>query len=147
MGNRNKVIALCSCLLGSSFLTSCASVPAEMVNYLTPVQLNSAKDAYHEKRVKVRGWMRSEFENYGLWQSKAANEKGSFIKDCVSLMIPESMDGDLYNKQYVELEGVFLERLPSDVVHLGGCNLTTLQLIEGLPPVIVTPGDESNGAE
>lgn len=138
-GNKKKVMLLCSCLLGTCLLLSCASVQTEATSYLTPVQLNSSKATHHEKRVKVRGWMRSEFENYGLWQSKEANERGSFVKNCVSLMVPESMDTHPYNRQYVELEGMFLERLPSDVVHLGGCNMTTLQLIEGLPPVVVEP--------
>jgi hypothetical protein len=56
-------------------------------------------------------------------------------------MIPESMKTSAFNKRYVEVEGVFLERLPSDVVHLGGCNTTTLQLLEDAPPVrIKKPG-------
>src|SRR5690606_41312688 len=93
-------------------------------------QLNAAKDVYHGQRTKGRGWMRSGFENYALWQSKKANAKGNFAEDCVSLMIPESMDTSRYDKRYVEVEGIFLQRLPSGTIHLGGCNVTTLQLLE-----------------
>lgn len=127
-------------LLVVLLLASCTSVPKEMGDALTPVQLNAAKSIYHEKRVKVRGWMRSEFENYALWQSKEANAQGTFAENCVSLMVPESLDTSRYNKHYVEIEGIFLERLPSNVVHLGGCNVTTLQLLEGVPPVLVGKG-------
>lgn len=79
--------------------------------------------------------MRSEFENYGLWESSKANQKGSFVKDCVSLMIPKSMNTSKFNRRYVRVDGVFLERLPQNLVQLGGCNITRLQLIEGSPPV------------
>ena len=116
-------------------LASCASVPAGSMDSLTPAQLNASRHEYQEKRVRVQGWMRAEFENYGLWQSKEANAEGSFAQNCVSLMIPESMETSRFNKRYVEVEGVFLERLPSNVVHLGGCNVTTLQLLEDVPPV------------
>lgn len=115
---------------------SCASVK-ESTDSITPAQLNASKAEYNGKRVKVRGWMRSEFENYGLWQSKKANGRGTYFKDCVSLLIPESMNTEQYNKHYVEVEGIFVERLPRNVVHLGGCNVTTLQLIEGVPPVLM----------
>jgi hypothetical protein len=108
----------------------------EIGTVLTPKQLNAAKNVYHEKRVRVQGWMRSEFENYALWQSKSANSEGSFAKDCVNLMIPESMETARYNKHYVEVDGVFLERPPNGVILLGGCNVTTLKLLDGVPPVI-----------
>lgn len=116
-------------------LASCASVPEGSSDALSPAQLNSSKREYHGKHVRVQGWMRAETENYGLWQSEDANSQGSFARKCVSLMIPESMKTSAFNKSYVEVEGVFLERLPSNVVHLGGCNTTTLQLLEGAPPV------------
>lgn len=115
---------------------SCASV-VDLTSTLTPTQLNAARDDYNWKRVTVRGWMRSEFENYALWQSKKANENGTFFKDCVSLLIPESMDTRKYNRRYVEIEGVFINRLPRNVVHLGGCNVTTLQLIENVRPSLI----------
>lgn len=79
--------------------------------------------------------MRSEFENYGLWESRKANQKQTFVKDCVSLMIPESMSTGRFNRRYVQVEGIFLERLPQNVVQLGGCNITKLQLIEGTSPI------------
>lgn len=126
------------CLLVVVLLaTSCASSSVEVGSALTPAQLNSTRGVYHEKRVRVRGWMRSEFENYALWQSKNANTRGSFAANCISLMIPKSLDASRYNKRYVEVEGVFLQKLPSNVVHLGGCNVTTLQLLEDVPPVII----------
>ena len=81
--------------------------------------------------------MRSEFENYALWETSEANQKGDFVKSCVSLMIPKSMKTSRYDRRYVRIEGVFLERLPQNLVQLGGCNTTRLQLIEGSPPVEV----------
>lgn len=134
--NRRKAMQSWSLLLAALALVSCASMSTESESYLTPAQLNASKSTYHENRVTVRGWMRSEFENYSLWQSREANERGNFAKDCVSLLVPESMETKQYNKQYVEVKGVFLERLASNVVPLGGCNVTTLQLIEGIPPTV-----------
>ncbi len=81
--------------------------------------------------------MRVGFENYSLWESKGANQSGSFAKECVSLMIPESIDLGRFDRHYVEIEGVFLARLPKEVVHLGGCNSTTLQLDESVSPIVI----------
>lgn len=83
------------------------------------------------------GWMEVGFENYALWQSKDARKRGSFAKDCVSLMIPESTNLTRFDKRLVEVEGVFLAKLPGGVVHLGGCNITTLQLDERETPIVV----------
>lgn len=122
--------------LSSFALVSCASL-SESVDSLTPTHLNVTKTEYNGKLVKVRGWMRSEFENYALWQDKIANDRGTFFDDCVSLLIPESMDTSRYNKRYVEVEGVFLEKLPRNIVHLGGCNVTYLQLTREAPPILI----------
>ncbi|ATS89998.1 hypothetical protein NY98_12380 [Xanthomonas citri pv. fuscans] len=84
--------------------------------------------------------MRSEFENYALWDNREANKHGNFATACISLMIPKSMNTSNFNKHYVEVEGVFLERLPSDTIQLGGCNVSTLRLIEGAPPILVREG-------
>lgn len=141
MRQGSKEIAVrAHCLLALLLLTSCASSPVESGGKLTPTQLNAEKTDYHGKRVRVHGWMRSGFENYALWQSEKANSEGNFAEDCVSLLIPESMDTSRYDKRYVEVEGIFLERLPNNVVHLGGCNVTTLKLLEGVLPVLEEAG-------
>lgn len=119
---------------------SCASV-VEPTDSLTPAQLNASKIEYDGKRVKVHGWMRSEFENRGLWQSKKANGRGTYSQDCVSLLIPKSMSTEQYNKHYVEVEGIFIRQLPRNIVDLGGCNLTSLQLVEDLPPILIGKTD------
>jgi hypothetical protein len=122
----------------SAILGACASAPATS-NHVTPSQLNAMKAEFDKQHLKVRGWMRVGFENHALWQDKDANRRGSFAKDCVSLMIPESLDVARFDKRYVEIEGVFLAKLPRDVVHIGGCNSSTLQLDELVRPVIVKP--------
>ena len=122
-------------LLTALLLASCASAPKVPEGVLTPAQLNASRSQYNGQKVKVQGWMRSEFENYGLWESRKANQRQTFVKDCVSLMIPESMSTGRFNRRYVQVEGIFLERLPQNVVQLGGCNITKLQLIEGTSPI------------
>ena len=128
----NKTKAL---LLGvlSAFSQSCA---------VTPVQLNADKEVYHGQHVLVRGWMRSGFENYGLWLDKAAEARGKFASDCVSLMIPETIDSSRFDQRYVEVEGVFLKRYPKNVFVSGGCNLSALELLETAPPRIVRAGSD-----
>lgn len=116
-------------------LPSCASAPIGLEDPLTPAQLNASWEEYQGRRVRVQGWMRADFENYGLWQSEEANAEGDFASNCVSLMVPESLEAGRFNKRYVLVEGIFLQRLPSNIVHLGGCNVTTLQLLEDSPPI------------
>jgi hypothetical protein len=139
MNRFGKAIGWTALLAVATTLGACASTPSKS-GYSTPSQLNAAKVQFNEQRVKVRGWMRVGFENYALWQSESANRRGSFAKDCVSLMIPESSDLERFDKHYVEIEGVFMARLPKNVVHLGGCNSTTLQVDASATPVVVKQG-------
>lgn len=115
-------------------LASCATSQSWPENVLTPARLNELKHHYSGEEVTVHGWMRSEFENYSMWESKEASSKGEFAKNCISLLIPQSMDTSGFDKQHVTVKGVFVEKLPSNVVQLGGCNSTTLILKQGSPP-------------
>lgn len=124
-------------ILGAILSASCATTTHDEPGYLTPVQLNRSSNQYHETRVVVRGWMISEFENYSLWQNRDAHGRGDFATDCVSLMIPVSMDTTDYNRRYVELDALFLAALPKNVIHLGGCNITVLQVNPDVQPIVV----------
>jgi hypothetical protein len=102
-----------------ALLSSCASINN---THLSPRQLLESKAQFHESKVIVRGWMRSSFENYALWQSRNAYNNGEWSRDCVSLLIPESMDTSKFDKANVIVEGQFVKRLPRGMVSLGGCN-------------------------
>ncbi|WP_163843379.1 hypothetical protein [Pseudoxanthomonas sacheonensis] len=124
-------------LLSLSTVSGCSSLPPTPVGALTPSILNADKEKYDGQVVKVVGWMRSESEMYGLWESKSANKEGSYAKNCVSLRIPTSMDTAQFNKRYVEIEATFISKLPADVIRLGACNTTTLQLAgDALPKIL-----------
>lgn len=65
----------CSQLIGLAFsLLRNKSTFAE--NVLTPARLNESKHDYDGEEVTVRGWMRSGFENYVLWENREASSKG-----------------------------------------------------------------------
>lgn len=81
----------------------------------------------------MRGWMRSGFENYVLWENRSFQQKG-FREEVRQPFIPQPMDTSDFDKQYVTVKGVFVEKLPSNVLQLGGCNSATLMLQEGPPP-------------
>ncbi|QQP94772.1 hypothetical protein [Lysobacter enzymogenes] len=118
-------------------LSSCTAAPIRPDGALTPSILNAAKSEHHGQRVKVFGWMTSGFERYGIWDNKAAFDRGNYTDDCVSLLIPEAMDTSRYDKRYVELEGEFVQRLEKNAVNLGACNRTTIILSEDSPPRLV----------
>ena len=116
-------------------LGSCVTTPTVPKGFLTPAQLNASKHQYDGKLVRVQGWMRVGFESYALWESKESEDSHSFLRNCVSLMIPKSMRVDGMSGHYVQVEAVFLEKLPQGMVQVGGCNLTRLQLMDGGTPV------------
>ena len=116
-----------------ALLASCATV-AEMGSSIGPVTLNASPGSYDGATVTVYGYMQSEFENRAIWQDKAAHAAGNWQRDCVSLLIPQSMETSSFHGAYVVLHGRFLRRLPPNVVSLGGCNTTTLELLE--PPIL-----------
>jgi len=130
LGHVTRIAVMLLALLSAS----CSTIPSWPENALTPARLNESKHDYNGEEVTVHGWMRSGFENYSLWESREASSKGEFEEKCVSLLIPQSMDTSGFDKQHVTVKGVFVEKLPSNVVQLGGCNLTTLILKEGAPP-------------
>lgn len=124
-------------LLSLAAISACSSLPPVSPGALTPSILNADKGKYDGQVVKVVGWMRSETEMYGLWESKSANREGSYAKNCVSLRIPAAMDTTQFNKKYVEIEATFVSKLPADVIRLGACNTTTLQLSgDALPKIL-----------
>jgi hypothetical protein len=120
--------------------TSCATIPLAPPNSSTPSLLISSKNHYNGKTVLVRGWMKSEFENYTLWDSQKAERQGQFAAACIGLLIPRSMNTNLLNNRYVVIEGIFKERLPPSTVFLGGCGGPVLQLDPNKPPIILGSG-------
>ena len=115
-------------LLVATLLSSCAST-TRVAGTVTPAELNASPDVYDGTTVTVYGYMRSEFENRAIWQSKDSRSSGNWQQDCVSLLIPEAMDTSSFNGAYVVVRGRFLRRLPPNVVSLGSCNITTLELL------------------
>ncbi|WP_148650614.1 hypothetical protein [Lysobacter capsici] len=118
-------------------LTSCSAIPTKSSDALTPSMLNAMMSEHHGQRVKVFGWMTSSFERYGLWESRAAFDRGNYADDCISLLIPEVMDTSLYDRRYVELEGNFIQRPEENTINLGACNKTTIILSAESPPELV----------
>jgi hypothetical protein len=88
--------------------------------------------------VTVQGFMHSEFESYSIWDMNPARSAGTARTHCISLLIPRSMDTDRFHMQYVSLRGRFVKQPPAGLVHLGGCNTTSLEL-QGLPVLIRKP--------
>jgi len=102
--------------------------------YLLPSQLNEQRDEHDGKRVVVRGWMRASFENYGIWDSGASEQRGEAAFACVSLLVPNAWDTSLWDRSLVQLEGTFLKKLPENTIFLGGCSYATLMLDIDHPP-------------
>ncbi|MFK3648511.1 hypothetical protein ACI2IY_08720 [Lysobacter enzymogenes] len=135
--SRAEGIKFAKVIFAALALSSCAATPIKSDGALTPSTLNVARSEHHGQRVKVFGWMTSSFERYGIWDSKAAFDRGNYTDDCVSLLIPEAMDTSKYDKRYVELEGDFVQRPGKNAVNLGACNKTTIILSEESPPTLV----------
>jgi len=133
---------VCALLL-STLISSCATLErsprsnsaADGDGYVAPSKLNELRDSYDGQRVRVRGWMRSAFENYAIWDSEDSAKKGKFSTHCVALGIPDSMDTSGLDKKFVEMEGIFLKELPLGVIQLGACNYTVLNLDPDRPPM------------
>lgn len=78
--------------------------------------------------------MRASFENHGIWDSRASEQRGEAAAACVSLLVPSAWDKSLWDKSLVQLEGTFLKELPADMIFLGGCSYATLMLDADHPP-------------
>ena len=129
-----KTLAMLFVLL----MASCATTSPTPANSLLPSELISAKDRHDGSTVLVRGWMKSGFENHALWDSPKSESQGQFMNFCVGLMIPRSMDTDQFNNQYVVVEAIFIKRLPTNIVFLGGCGESVLQLDPSKPPIRIS---------
>jgi hypothetical protein len=115
-------------VLAAIIVSGCAEYPA-----LTPSELNARAEQYDGKEVRVRGWMVHQFENIGLWDSKAAYDGASnsssvpfaWPTTCMSL---SGLDGPRISEEVI-VEGVFRKHiLPPNVVSNGVCNDTGLEV-------------------
>lgn len=128
-----------ACFLCALLLAGCAAGPA-----LKPSELNANPDAYDGKSVRVRGWLVHQFENHGIWDSKAAYETERFKQNahpkCIGYSGPNL--GDFFVSRQLVLRGVFRKELnpnvgPNgqtyEVILLGSCNHSGLKVKSGLP--------------
>lgn len=99
---------------------------------LTPSELNASSAKYDGKRVRVRGWLVIQFEQYHFWDSKAASESPtSGANTCVSYLGPIHRT----TGKMVILEGTFWKDFAKslNVIDLGTCNISGLD-VDNQPP-------------
>jgi hypothetical protein len=132
-------------IYGVSFfllLAGCASATHEVEkgsNFVIPSELALNPDRYDGKMVLVKGWMTSSTENRRIWDSEESRKRGPRSQDCISLLIPYGMETGRFDKKDVEIEAIFVSKLPQDFVNLGGCSFSSsaLKLQQGKLPKAV----------
>jgi hypothetical protein len=108
--------------LTAFLLSGCVGLSA-----LTPSELNDNPDQYDGKAVVVRGWLVSEFENVGIWDSKNAFDSGR-PQSCLSY---RGKDPGRHFSEAVILKGTFRKNInPPNVFNNGDCNESGLE-VEG----------------
>jgi len=108
-------------------LAGCAVQPA-----LTPRELNASPAKYDGKKVRVRGWLVIQFEQYHFWDSKAASESPtSGANTCVSYLGPIHRT----TGKMAILEGTFWKDFAKslNVIDLGTCDISGLD-VDNQPP-------------
>lgn len=95
---------------------------------LTPRMLVEHATEHDGEVVTVRGYIKIGSESYGIWTNKEAERKGEFLKDCISLRVPEGMDLSSVNESMVEITGGFSARIRDDLIKLGSCNFPMIQI-------------------
>jgi len=89
--------------------------------------LNANPDQYDGKAIVVHGWLVSEFENVGIWDSKDAFDSGK-PQNCVSY---RGKDLGRHFSKAVILKGIFRRNInPPDVFNNGDYNNSGLE-VEG----------------
>lgn len=93
---------------------------------LTPSELNADPNKYDDQKVHLRGWVVIEFEEYHIWDSKAAHDKsatssGMASKECISYL------GSTKNRMMGRMEilyGTFWKDFAKSLnaVDMGTCN-------------------------
>jgi len=108
-----------------SMLCGCVGAPAVTnAEALSPDELNRRSTELDGAGVVVRGYLVHEAEALGLWDSKAAEEKGEAAK-CVSLLYPDSIRQNAIraNRKEVVVRGVFRKDVTANGgLFLGLCN-------------------------
>jgi len=114
-------------------LSSCAT-SAVITNALHPSDLNSNPGRYDGSEVTVYGYMVNNGHNQVLLDDEKAY--GTQRNDqCVSLLIPNQMNLNWIDNDYVVVRARFLKQLPPNSIHFGACGDTHLELLE-VPRVV-----------
>ena len=126
-------------LLAAFILVGCASSPFGPARTFTPQQVNSDPERFHDRVVRIRGYVTIGVELRTIYQSKALLrerkrlwEKGEFLAqpwDNYCLTLINALDRDVnllaYNRRMVEV----LARVDKDygdrTIDLGACRVST----------------------
>lgn len=99
--------------------------------YLLPSQLNAHPEQFDGKPVVVRGWAAIGFEKNYLLDQNADADGFPDSSRCLALFDRDNeffRNEDRYDMRLVEVIGVFRRSLPPNVVMLGGCGTTILDV-------------------
>ncbi|HHA2820665.1 TPA: hypothetical protein ACOFCQ_003249 [Stenotrophomonas maltophilia] len=84
-------------------------------------------------QVELRGYLVAQFEDRGIWDSKAEYRRYNSEASCVSLLIPKRMIDQVERRSgaYATIRGKLIGDLRSrGTVLLGGCNVVAIEVQE-----------------
>ncbi|WP_291134339.1 hypothetical protein [Flavobacterium sp. UBA7663] len=76
--------------------------------YLSIISLIASPEKYYGKRVSVTGYMITEFEGTAIYLSREDFDNRIY-KNSIFLLIGKGSDYQYYNKEYVTLDGTFIQ--------------------------------------
>ncbi|MCA6421975.1 MAG: hypothetical protein IM568_04030 [Flavobacterium sp.] len=82
--------------------------PKPKTEYVSIINLIANPEKYYGKRVSVTGYMITEFEGTAIYLSREDYDNRIY-KNSIFLLIGKGNDYQYYNKEYVNLDGTFME--------------------------------------
>ena len=78
------------------------------VEYVSIINLIANPEKYYGKRVNVSGYLSTEFEGTAIYLSREDFENAIY-RNAIALLLANSNDYQLYHKEFVTLEGIFIK--------------------------------------
>jgi hypothetical protein len=116
-------------VVGAAALCAC-SVAASKKSALQPSTVIKDVSSFEGKTVTVSGYLVSEFENRGVWDSRSKYEGGSGTTDCLSLLIPRDRFDVVasYSRRFAVVEGKIVDLRKTDFVLGSACSFVAIEV-------------------
>jgi len=123
-------LALWGALIGGAAALCACSVVASKKSVLHPSTVIKDVASFVGKTVTVSGYLVSEFENRGMWDSRSTYSGGSGTTDCLSLLIPRDRFDVVasYSKRFAVVEGKIVDLRKTDFALGSACSFVAIEV-------------------